>query len=394
MKSLSLLAEKYQEVQFNDPAVMVEAHSPHQLLESLKEYNKTHDLKAVFNYIAESRKNGSVLVTESLIEKNAAAAATILAVEKILTYYIEGKDARFNREVLLALEAAPLTAKGLGFKRRTSPAPGTPPATGAAAPAAPAAGASVTPGAPDNSAIPGTPDKHTAPATPGAPQKTGAWAGLKNIVGKGLEYLGKAAGKFAGGVASQKTTGTVEDAPYGSHDTSADLSTLSKNPVPINPTILANTYGVSVDDLDKLKDGTWSGINLTSGDKFAEIKYGKNGLYTIRNLSTAPAVDTAAPAAAAPAAAAAAAAPAATSAEITTSDTKFTPAQKASATKELATLRRKPATQRTKAEDDKMKSLQGIITGSYVPFTSLANKVLKEFYNNSKPLPLETINKK
>ena len=37
---------------------------------------------------------------------------------------------------------------------------------------------------------------------------------------------------------------------------------------------------------------------------------------------------------------------------------------------------------------------KGTLTASYVPFPSLANKVLKEFYKNSKPLPIETANKK
>ena len=390
MKSLSLLAEKYQEVQFNDPAVMVEAHSPHQLLESLKEYNKTHDLKAVFNYIAESRKNGSVLVTESLIEKNAAAAATILAVEKILTYYIEGKDARFNREVLLALEAAPLTAKGLGFKRRTPPATGAaaPAATApaATAPAAPAAGAPVTPVTPDDSKSQEQGlGKYTTPVTPGAPQKTGAWAGLKNIVGKGLEYLGKAAGKFAGGAASQKTAGAVEDAPYGDHITDKDISTLSAKPVVISTNTLTATYGVSPDDLAKLKDGTVGGINLNqqNTDKYAEIKYGKNGLYTIRYLSAVPED---------PAAAAAAAAAA----------VKKTPAKKKPVKKKApaADALRAPAAAAAPAAAPAAAGAPaatvnpGTVTSGYVPFSSLANKVLKEFYITNKALPLETNSKK
>ena len=35
-----------------------------------------------------------------------------------------------------------------------------------------------------------------------------------------------------------------------------------------------------------------------------------------------------------------------------------------------------------------------MLSTSYTPFTSLANKVLKEFHKNSKPLPIETANKK
>lgn len=36
----------------------------------------------------------------------------------------------------------------------------------------------------------------------------------------------------------------------------------------------------------------------------------------------------------------------------------------------------------------------GYLGASYVPFTSLANKVLKEFYSTNKLLPLETNSKK
>ena len=39
-------------------------------------------------------------------------------------------------------------------------------------------------------------------------------------------------------------------------------------------------------------------------------------------------------------------------------------------------------------------SAPAISVASYTPFTSLANKVLKEFHKNSKPLPIETANKK
>ena len=44
-----------------------------------------------------------------------------------------------------------------------------------------------------------------------------------------------------------------------------------------------------------------------------------------------------------------------------------------------------------KAKADEEEKMLG---ASYTPFTSLANKVLKEFYKNSKPLPIETANKK
>lgn len=322
MKSLSLLAEKYQEIQFNDPIVMVASHSPQQLLESLKGYNETHDLKAVFNYIAESRESGSALVTESLIEENVAAAATILAIEKILTYYIEGKDSEFNKKVLLTLEDY---------------------------------GAYVEP--PEE-------NKKTAPASKGG----GFMAGVKNVVGKGLEYLGKAANKFAGGATSGKAAGNVEDLPYETVESLADLSALTKNIVPINPATLTSTYGVSPDLIAKLKSGQISGINLTKDNKFAEIKYGKNGLYTIRSL---------------------------TPAEKSVTDKKK-PATKNADTKKVVT--KTPAVTPTVTTSTTPVAPASTDTGylgaSYVPFTSLANKVLKEFYSTNKPLPLETNSKK
>ena len=103
MKSLSLLAEKYQEVQFSDPIKTVAACTPRQLLQAVAECSEGHDLKAIFNYVAESNENGNSLVTESLIEENTEVAATILAVEKILSYYVEAKDEKFNKEVKEAL---------------------------------------------------------------------------------------------------------------------------------------------------------------------------------------------------------------------------------------------------------------------------------------------------
>jgi len=323
MKSLSLLAEKYQEVQFNDPAVMVEAHSPHQLLESLKGYNETHDLKAVFNYIAESKESGSTLVTKSLIEENAEAAATILAIEKILTYYVEGKDSEFNKKVLLTLEDVGAYVD----------APKT---------------------------LPPKVKKKTAPVnpaqTPGS-KGGGFMAGVKNVVGKGLEYLGKAAGKFASGAQSGKGTGSPEEAPYETHETQADLSTLARTIVPTSAAILTSTYGVPSDMLAKLKTKQISGITLSRGDKFAEIKFDKNGLYTIRSLMPAE---------------------------------KSTIDKKKVATKKVVT---KPPVVAPPVVVPPVVAPPAV-NSSYVPFSSLASKVLKEFYSTNKPLPLETNSKK
>ena len=53
----------------------------------------------------------------------------------------------------------------------------------------------------------------------------------------------------------------------------------------------------------------------------------------------------------------------------------------------------KAATDKAAAAVDRARA-KGLTTASYVPFTSLANKVLKEFHKNSEPLPIETANKK
>ena len=187
-------------------------------------------------------------------------------------------------------------------------------------------------------------------------------AGLKNIVGKGLEYLGKAANKFAGGATSGKAAGNVEDLPYETVESSADLSALTKNIVPINPATLTSTYGVSPDLIAKLKSGQIGGINLTKDNKFAEIKYGKNGLYTIRSL---------------------------TPAEKSVTDKKKT-AIKKTAIKKVVIKNPTVTTSTTPTDTANPET----VNSSYVPFSSLASKVLKEFYSTNKPLPLETNSKK
>lgn len=90
------------------------------------------------------------------------------------------------------------------------------------------------------------------------------------------------------------------------------------------------------------------------------------------------------------------AAPAAPAAPATpeTPAAKFTPAQKARAKEEYRALQRKGPNKRTTVEDRKMESLKGIINSSYTPFGSQYSKVLKEFYRDSKPLPIEIANKK
>ena len=138
--------------------------------------------------------------------------------------------------------------------------------------------------------------------------------------------------------------------PYETVESPADLSALTKNIVPISPATLTSTYGVSPDLIAKLKSGQIGGINLTKDNKFAEIKYGNNGLYTIRSL---------------------------TPAEKNVTDKKKV-ATKAPVVAPVVTPVVTPV----------------VANSSYVPFSSLANKVLKEFYSTNKPLPLETNSKK
>jgi hypothetical protein len=59
----------------------------------------------------------------------------------------------------------------------------------------------------------------------------------------------------------------------------------------------------------------------------------------------------------------------------------------------VAAAKAKAATDKANAAVKRAKD-DGTLGASYTPYTSLANKVLKEFYKNSKPLPIEIANKK
>ena len=63
------------------------------------------------------------------------------------------------------------------------------------------------------------------------------------------------------------------------------------------------------------------------------------------------------------------------------------------AAKKAAAKKAAAATDKATAAVNRARA-KGTLTASYVPFPSLANKVLKEFYKNSKPLPIEVANKK
>ena len=401
MKSLSLLAEKYQEVQFSNPVKIVAACTPHQLLQAITECSKGHDLKAIFNYVAESNENGNSLVTESLIEENTEVAATILAVEKILSYYVEAKDEKFNKEVKEALTRGK-RANG----QPTSTSANVNPANvqqGFPKPApAPAQQVGIA-GDPVNTPQAAAPQAG-AQQNPPAQQSRGIWGGLKNAVGKGIEYLGKAAGKFGAGVSAgaQSVAGAGQAGaplPYENIDTQADLSALTGQVSTVSNNDLVK-YGVTPEALQKLKAKQIGGITLSNKDKHAEISVANNGLYTIKSLTPAEidaknkAADTspADPAAKAAAKAPVATDPAPTAAApadpVTTAPVTPAPVTPAPVTPAPVT----PAPKRnSKGQliDTKGRFAKKINSS----FNYNSNKVLKEFYQNGKPLPIENINK-
>ena len=165
------------------------------------------------------------------------------------------------------------------------------------------------------------------------------------------------------------------------------------------------TIVVTSDPIDP--DGTPSVYSLTAFESIIKIKVitaGSDYPKPIPATTDVPAAS-AAPVAAkvtATAAAAAAAQAAATAAEAKAATTKAAadaapadPAAAAAATAaeaEAVAARAKAAEAARAAKAADEEKMLGF--SSYTPFTSLANKVLKEFYKNSKPLPIEIANKK
>lgn len=94
MKSLNLLAEKYDEVQLKrSDETLVSAQTPGQLLEAFQELSQiSGDVIAAFEHAITNRSN---LIKENTAEQDSDVRVAVLAMEKVLSHLDESKDEQF-----------------------------------------------------------------------------------------------------------------------------------------------------------------------------------------------------------------------------------------------------------------------------------------------------------
>jgi hypothetical protein len=380
MKSLKLLAEQYEFIHVKN---IIEEASAEELIEAFELANyETPNIKDVLVAI----NNGSLFINESELtddEQTFFSAAT-----KLVTFYKENVNAEYNtRFESLISDAQARDASGRFVKGSTGTAAPAPAAATAASPAGPAA------------------------ATGGGwMSKVGGFLGR---VGKGIaKGIGSLAGSFLKGFAGSEGKSKDGKAIPGWEDTSVkvDLSSIASKTTAFTPEQLTG-FGVSPDTIKKIQDGKLAGLNLTDEDNnLVSVKY-QNGQYigtkipTFKQAADAGAADPAAKAAAdkaaanpvattpAPVAAAApvAADPAAANPVATTPAPVAAPVAADPAAAAAPVKKAKPLSQDPEAIRSRKRRAAGTLKES--SFNYNANKILREFYQNSKPLPIESINK-
>lgn len=100
MKSLKLLAEKYDDVQVkHSDEALIATQTPNQLLESFQELSQiSNDVIVAFEHAITNR---SSLIKENTTEQDSDVRVAVLAMEKVLSHLDESKDEQF----CLAFEA-------------------------------------------------------------------------------------------------------------------------------------------------------------------------------------------------------------------------------------------------------------------------------------------------